>query len=113
MSLNDFRTCPLEPDHIYEEVKKESQMKTLDIRLYKYRKEKRRKSENFGDNINGCKVNTLHKDHSEKADSEFDFLDSIKNADNNANEDERVDVFEKANIFKRKLLARMTSLVKS
>ena len=80
-------------------------MKTLDIRLYKYRKEKRRKSENFGDNINGCKVNTLNKDHSEKAESKF--------SNNNKNEDERVDVFEKANIFKRKLLARMTSLVKS
>ena len=46
-----FRTCHLEPEHIYEEVKKESQMKTLDIRLNHCRKEKF-----FGDNINGYKL---------------------------------------------------------
>eukprot|EP00090_Calanus_glacialis_P010793 TRINITY_DN19267_c0_g1_i2.p1 TRINITY_DN19267_c0_g1~~TRINITY_DN19267_c0_g1_i2.p1 ORF type:complete len:197 (-),score=30.79 TRINITY_DN19267_c0_g1_i2:3-593(-) len=55
------RTCHLEPEHIYEEVKKESQMKTLDIRLNHCRKEKF-----FGDNINGYKLITFKGDNSEK-----------------------------------------------
>eukprot|EP00090_Calanus_glacialis_P010796 TRINITY_DN19267_c0_g1_i5.p1 TRINITY_DN19267_c0_g1~~TRINITY_DN19267_c0_g1_i5.p1 ORF type:complete len:218 (-),score=50.08 TRINITY_DN19267_c0_g1_i5:125-778(-) len=111
------RTCHLEPEHIYEEVKKESQMKTLDIRVNQCRKEKRRKSDNFVDNmndgINGYKVNTLQKDHSEKADSEFEYFDSHQNANNNKSVHERVDVFRKVNVFKRNLLARMSSLVNS
>jgi hypothetical protein len=91
-------------------------MKTLDVRLDSCRKEKRRKSVNFSENSNNNKVNTLQRDHSEKADSEFDYFDSKKSANKNQTPDERVDnervdVFKKANIFKRKFLARMTSLV--
>jgi hypothetical protein len=91
-------------------------MKTLDIRFDHCRKEKRRKSENFSDNSNCYKVNTRQRDYSEKADSEFTFLGSNKSANINKTPDEKVenesvDVFVKAIIFKRKFLARMSSLV--
>ena len=110
LNVIHFRTCHLEPEHIYEEVKKESQMKTLDIRLNQGR---RRQNDNFSDNITGYKVNALQIDHSEKADSDFEYFDSIQTVNNNKTDDAKVDMFEKVNIFKRKLLARVTSFVNS
>ena len=101
-----FRSCYIRPEHIYEEVKKKSQMETIDIRLR--HKDLVRACDDFSDNKSYSVTNTLESDSSEKADNEFEFLETNPNLS-----ETKVDVIEKARIFKRKLLTRMTKNVTS
>ena len=91
---------------------KVSHMKTLDIKI-KHSKDIKRTSDEFSDNKNDPSINTLASDSSEKADSEFKFFDSTNNISEDNIEEEHRDVIAKAKSFKKKFLARMTSLVSS
>ena len=109
-----FRTCHFEPpDHVYEEVKKDSQMKTLDIRISQRKREIRRENEAFGDDSNYVTHNTLDSDHSEKADQDFKFFAPERDSNNDKFGEEKVAVVNKVNIFRRNILSRIRSLVMS
>ena len=103
-----FRSCYMKPEHIYEEVSIGSHMQTLDIKM-KDSKDIKRASEDFSDN--DPTINTLASDSSEKADSEFQFFDSTPNLSDGKIEEDKINVFAKVKIFKKKLVTRMTSLV--
>jgi len=106
------RSCHKKPEHIYEEIFKVSHMKTLDIKI-KHSKDIKRTIDEFSDGKNDPTLNTLASDSSEKADSEFKFFDSTHNIIDDKTEDENRYVISKAKSFKKKFLARMTSLVSS
>jgi len=102
------KSCYMKPEHIYEEVSKGSHMQTLDIKM-KNSKDIKRAREDFSDN--DPTINTLASDSSEKADSEFQFFDSTPNLSDEKIEEDKINVFAKVKIFKKKLVTRMTSLV--
>ena len=109
-----FRTCHFEPpDHVYEEVKKDSQMKTLDIRISQRKREIRRENEAFGDASNLLIHNTLDSDHSEKADQDFQFFPSDRESSNDKFGGEKVAVVTKVNLFRRNIMSRIRNLVMS
>jgi hypothetical protein len=62
---------------------------------------------------NNSVTDTLESDSSEKADNEFEFLETNPNICETRLEGDRVDVLEKAMIFKRKFLARIAKFVTS
>merc|ERR1712106_750122 len=103
------RTSHFEPEHFYEEVKKE--MKTLDIRLSHSKRDLRRQSAPFSDDENALKVNTRESDNSEKADSEFQFFASNNQTKKKRHEKATVNVILKAN--QRNFFARIRSFVSS
>ena len=72
MKIIYFRSFHIRPEHIYEEVNKKPQKKTMDIRLR--HKDLVRSRENFRDNKCFSVTDTLESDTSEKADNEFHFL---------------------------------------
>ena len=86
-------------------------METIDIRLK--HKDLVRACEDFSDTKNNSVTNTLESDSSEKADNEFEFLETNQNISETKLEGDKVDVIEKARIFKRKILKRMAKLVTS
>ena len=87
-------------------------METLDIRI-KHRKRKiRRESEAFTDEENDPKINTLESDNSEKADEEFQFFESHEESKNKISESKANSV-AKMNRFRRNILTRLRSLVRS
>ena len=106
-----FRSCYIRPEHIYEEVKKKSQMETIDIRLR--HKDIVRDRDEFSENKSCSVTGTLESDSSEKADNEFEFLETNPNISETKLEGDKVDVIEKARIFKRMFLTRMAKLVTS
>jgi len=108
------RTCHFEPpDHVYEEVKKDSQMKTLDIRISQRKREIRRENEAFGDASNLLIHNTLDSDHSEKADQDFQFFPFDRESSNDKFGGEKVAVVTKVNLFRRNIMSRIRNLVMS
>merc|ERR1711970_1402435 len=71
------RTCHFDAiEHVYEEVKLESVMETLDIRINHRKRRIRRESEAFTEEEKDPIINTLESDNSEKADEEFQFFES-------------------------------------
>ena len=86
-------------------------METIDIRLN--HKDIVRAHEDFSDNKKNPATDTLESDSSEKADNEFEFLETNPKLSETKLEGDKVDVIEKARIFKRKFLTRMTRLVNS
>ena len=106
-----FRSCYIRPEHIYEEVKKKSQMETIDIRLR--HKDIVRDRDEFSENKSCSVTGTLESDSSEKADNEFEFLETNTKLSRTKFEDDKVDVIEKARILKRKFLTRISKLVPS
>ena len=86
-------------------------METIDIRLR--HKDLVRAREDFSDNKSYSVTNTLESDSSEKADNEFEFLERNLNISKTKLERDKVDVIEKARIFKRRFLTSMAKLVTS
>ena len=86
-------------------------METIDIRLK--HKDLLRAHEDFSDNKNNSVTDTLESDSSEKADNEFEFLETSPKISETKLEGDKVDVIEKARIFKRMFLTRMAKLVTS
>ena len=86
-------------------------MKTIDIRLR--HKDLVRAHEDFSEIKKNTATDTLESESSEKADNEFEFLETNPKLSETKLEGDKVDVIEKAMIFKRKFLARMTRLVTS
>ena len=86
-------------------------MKTLDIRLSHSKRDLRRQSETFDDDINDLKVNTLESENSEKADGEFQFFASNNKIKQNKFEKVNVDAVLKANRINIRFFARIRSFV--
>jgi len=100
------RTCHFEPaEHIYEEVKKESQMRTLDIRIYQSKEDIKRESAAFSDDKNDPKLGS---DCLEKPDCDLEFLD-----DKDKLEERKAAAVTRVNILRRNILTRIRSLVRT
>ena len=88
-------------------------MKTLDIRLSHSKRDLRRQSETFGDDINHLKVNTLESENSEKADGEFQFFAYDDKIEQKKFEKVNVDAVLRANRINISFFARIRSFVNS
>ena len=107
-----FRTCHFDAtDHVYEEVKLESVMETLDIRINHRKRRIRRESEAFTDEEKDPIINTLESDNSEKADEEFQFFESHKESNMNKLHENKANSVTKMNNIRRNILTRLRSLV--
>ena len=107
-----FRTCHFDAtDHVYEEVKLESVMETLDIRINHRKRRIRRESEAFTDEEKDPIINTLESDNSEKADEEFQFFESHKESNMNKLHESKANSVTKMNHLRRNILTRLRSLV--
>ena len=95
-----FRSYHQESEHIYEELHPNSQMRTLDVRLDAHRKYWRRKSCDFEQSF----------DMAEKVNEENREVDPIIDEHEEASLDIG-DVIEKVKHYRKKLAARMSSLV--